>query len=115
MSANQIHSLVLLIGRLLTLYFILWVIPRQYKVFKTRMVSEPELRPIRGKLLLGHVVMALGQVVPITIDVFGLFNRGSFGLLLLYVYSNNFTALLSAYLMKTVYVTSEKTRLDDEA
>lgn len=111
MTANQWISLALLIGRVATLYFIVKVVPKQHKLLKA--TNDPELRPLRKTLFLCGLVLAAGNVVPIVIDVAGLFEMGSFGLLLAYVFSNNFTALLAAYMMWTVYKISDTTRVKE--
>jgi hypothetical protein len=111
-DANQIHALLLLIGRLVAVAFITSVLPKQYRLLKA--TDYPELRKLRKRLFQASVVLLAGQFIPITIDVLGIFQIGSFNLLLLYVYSNNLTAILGSYIMWTVYRISEQTKLDDK-
>lgn len=111
MDSNQVHALLLLIGRIVTLVLILLVIPKQYKLLKAK--NQPEISYLRRRLFLSSVIMGAGQLVPIIIDVLGIFGKGSFGLLLLYVYSNNLTAMLGAYMMWTVYKISESREVEE--
>jgi hypothetical protein len=113
MDSNQIHALLLLIGRIITVIFIGNVVPKQYKLLKA--TNYPELRKLRKRLLQASVVLLVGQFIPILIDVLGIFQIGSLNLLLVYVYSNNLTAMLAAYIMWTVYRISEQTKLNDES
>lgn len=112
MDANQIHALLLLIGRIITVTFIALVLPKQHKLLKA--TNYPELRVLRKKLFLCSIVLLAGQFVPIIIDVLGIFQLGSFGLLLTYVYSNNLTAILASYMMWTVYKISEQTKINGD-
>lgn len=112
MNANQWYSLLLLIGRVITVVLILKVVPKQYQQLKAQ--NYPQLQRLRNRLFVSSIILLVGNFVPITIDVFGLFNMGSFGLLLLYVFSNNITAMLSAYMTYTVYRISETTEIIDE-
>lgn len=110
MTDTQIHALILLIGRLITVVFISFVIPKQYRLLKA--TNYPELRVLRKRLFLSSIVLLCGQFIPILIDVLGIFKIGSFNLLLIYVYSNNLTAILAAYMMWTVYKISETTKIN---
>ena len=112
MTANQKISLVLLLGRILTVYLMSLVIRKQSRFLKAR--SHPELYQLRRRLLLGSIVVLAGNVVPIVIDTMGVFNKGSFGLLLAYVFSNNLTAIISAYLLWSTIRLSEKLKVANE-
>lgn len=94
MTTNQKISVVLLIGRLVTVMIMSFVIRKQWRALKSR--KYPELRSLRQVLLIGSLVVSMGNILPIIIDVYGIFGKGSFGLLLAYVFSNNITAILAA-------------------
>lgn len=112
MEANQYISLVLLIGRIGALVILFAVLKKQRKALRAK--SYPELRSIRIRNLAGTVVLMGMQILPITIDVFGLFNRGSFGLLLAYVFSNNLSALLYSYMLYSNIRLAERIVISDE-
>jgi hypothetical protein len=109
MNANQKISLALLIGRLVTVYFMLLVVGKQYRVLKAR--NYPELKRLRTTLLTGSSIILAGNIIPIIIDTLGIFGAGSFALLLAYVFSNNLTAMLAAYMMWYSIRISEKTEV----
>lgn len=99
MDTNQKISLVLLIGRLVTVYFSVRIIRIQYGL---RNIND-KFDGFRNLLLTLSFVILLGNMVPILIDVFGIFGKGSLGLLLAYVFSNNITSMLAAFMLWQVY------------
>lgn len=113
MTANQYISLALLVGRLITLYIMCFVVQRQYRNLKAQ--SYPELTQLRRNLLIASGIMIVGQILPITIDVLGLFEIGSFALLVAYVVSNNITALLSAFILWYNLELTQRIKLIDQA
>lgn len=113
MTANQYISLALLIGRLIALYIMFFVVRRQYRNLKAK--SYPELHELRRNLLVASFVTLSSYVIPITIDVLGILNIGSFGLLLAYVFSNNISALLSATILWYNLELTQRIKLIDQA
>lgn len=111
MTANQYISIALLLGRGVVLYFMIKVIRKQHRVLKAK--NYPELNELRQRNLVFSVIILLGNVVPILIDTLGIFGKGSFGLLLAYVFSNNITAMLSAYMLWSNLVLAEKIKIID--
>lgn len=103
---TKILSLILLFGRIASVVFISMTIRLQVKLIRSR--RHNELNGLRKVLLASSCLILLGNVVPIIIDVNGIFGRGSFALLITYVLSNNITALLSAMLMWQIYRVSGK-------
>lgn len=109
MDVNQKISLALLAGRLVTVFIMAMVIRKQHRVLRAN--NYPELRPLRIRLLIGSYIAMAGNIIPVMIDTMGLFGKGSFALLLAYVFSNNFTAILTAYLVWFNIRLSEKIKL----
>lgn len=106
MTSNQIISLILLIGRVVSTTFILLVSTRQWKLIKQN--NRKELQWYRKLLFTLGIVLLAGQILPITIDTLGIFNKGSFNLLLFYVFSNNLTMLMAAITIWLIYHLSSK-------
>lgn len=100
MSTKEI-SLLLLFGRLFTVLFVSLVIRLQVQLVKQN--RGPELQWYRKSLLALTIVLLVGNFVPIVIDSYGILGKGSFGLLLLYVFSNNITAMIAAFITWFVY------------
>lgn len=113
MTANQYISLALLIGRLITIYIMYFVVRRQYRNLKAR--SYPELNQLRFNLLVASIIILIGQILPVTIDVLGLFEIGSFGLLVAYVASNNIISMLSAFVLWYNLNLTQRIKLIDQA
>jgi hypothetical protein len=109
MNTNQKISLALLIGRLVSVSFMALVVSKQYKVLRAK--NYPELKRLRTTLLVGSCIILAGNIIPIVIDTLGIFGMGSFALLLAYVFSNNLTAMLAAYMMWYSIRISEKTEV----
>lgn len=99
MDANQWLALFLLFGRLGTVFFMLSVLRIQYKLKGIK----DAVSPLRKTMLWLSTTILLGNAVPIIIDTLGIFGKGSFGLLIAYVISNNITALLAAIMVWQVY------------
>lgn len=113
LDTNQKLSILLLIGRVITFIVMIGVTRKQYRVLKAR--NYPELRALRHTLLAGSLVVLAGNILPIVIDVMGVFRKGSFLLLLAYVFSNNITAMLSAFLLWYNLRLSEKIRVIEDS
>lgn len=113
MTANQYIALALLVGRLVTLYIMYFVVRRQYRNLKAQ--SYPELNQLRLNLLIASIIILLGQILPITIDVLGIFNGGSFNLLVAYVASNNIISILSAFVLWYNLNLTQRIKLIDQA
>lgn len=111
---TRVIAALLLIGRLITVIFILIVLINQIKLLRNNIF--PELKPVRKRLFAMNVVLLLGQFIPITIDALGIWGRGSFNLLLAYVFSNNITAMIASIVTWDTYNLAAKisTRGDDE-
>ncbi len=106
MDTNQILALILLLGRIPTVFFVGATMRLQWKLIKQN--TYPEDQWFR-KLLFGlTTVLMLGNILPIWIDVEGLFHKGGFVLLVAYVFSNNITALLSGGITWYIYHLSSK-------
>lgn len=103
---TRIIAGLLLLGRIITLVLILMVLPIQYRLYKKG--GKDYLQPLRKTLVVLLTVVAFGQVIPIIIDAFGLFGKGSLGLLIAYATSNVITALLSAFSLYLVYKFSDE-------
>lgn len=112
MDANQYLSLGLLIGRIICVHILFLVIRKQWRALRSK--KYPELRSIRETNLIGTVILVCMNFIPIILDVFGLFGAGSYGLLLLYVFSNNLSAILYSYMLWTSLRLAEKIVLSDE-
>lgn len=100
-DANQVISLVLLMGRAVTLLFVGLTIRYQRQLLRQN--KGDRLQWYRRLLLSLAVVLFAGNIVPVVIDLAGLLHRGTFSLLLVYVFSNNLTAMLSAILTFYLY------------
>lgn len=109
MTVNQYIALGLLLGRIVTVILTAMVIRKQYRVLKTK--KYPELKMLRRNLMLGTIILLIGNFIPIVIDTLGIFNRGSFSLLLAYVFSNNITAILASFMLWYNIRLSERTKL----
>lgn len=111
MTTNQYISMVLLLGRIVVLFYMLRVIRKQYRVLRAK--NYPELNELRIRNLVFSAIILLGNVLPILIDVMGIFGIGSFGLLLAYVFSNNITAVASAYMLWHNLALAERIKIID--
>ena len=101
MSETQWISLLLLIGRVITVVFIIMVLRLQWKLIRQNM--GPELQWYRKSLFALSAVSIAANFIPITIDVFGLLGKGSYALLLAYVFSNNISAMVQAFTLWLIY------------
>lgn len=111
MTANQYISIGLLVGRIVTVFIMSLVIRKQWRALKSR--KYPQLRAIRIRNIWGSSILIAMNLVPITIDTFGIFNMGSFNLLLAYVFSNNLTAILYSYMLWTSIRLAEEIKISD--
>lgn len=98
---TRLIAVILLAGRLLTVIFVGLVIRLQIQLLKQN--RGPELQWYRKSLLALTLILFIGNFVPIVIDSLGVFGKGSFSLLLLYVFSNNLTAMIAAFITWFVY------------
>lgn len=111
-------ALLLLIGRLISVTFILLVLHRQYRLFGTQIDFElvPNLTKyqrrnvyrIRRILFALSVIIFLGNLIPIAIDALTLFvETGRPAILrpvsVMYAFSNSLTAMFSAIMIWTLY------------
>lgn len=112
MEANQYISLALLVGRFTCVYILSLVIRKQWRALRSK--NYPELRPLREKNLLGTIILVIMNFFPIVLDTFGIFGRGSFSLLLAYVFSNNLSAILYSYMLWTSLRLAERIVISDE-
>lgn len=99
-------SLLLLVGRIVTVLFIGMVVRLQWQLIKQN--RGPELQWYRKSLFALSLAGLVGNFIPITIDAFGVFGKGSFGLLLLYVFSNNISAMIQSITLWIIYHTAGK-------
>lgn len=101
----SVISAILLFGRLVALFFLVSVLRTQWKLLKTNVY--PELHSLR-RILFGLVlIVALGQVIPIAIDTLSILGHGTFEWLVVYAFSNNGTAMITAVLLWAVYKISD--------
>lgn len=112
MTANQYISIGLLLGRIICVSIMVLVIRKQWQVLWTK--NYPELQPLRWRNLVGSIILIAMNFVPIIIDVMGVFNVGNFTILLMYVFSNNLTAILYSYMLWTSLKLAEKIVITDD-
>lgn len=98
-NINTVISLLLLIGRLVGIYLMLRVLMIQLSLRK----RKDHVSNLRAVLMSLGIVIMLGNVIPVIIDVMGIFGKGSYGLLVAYAFSNNLTAVLAAFMILKIY------------
>lgn len=111
-------AFLLLLGRAVSITFIVLVLYRQYKLFGTQIdfqlvpnLTKMERRhvyQIRRVLFTLSVIIFLGNLIPIAIDVLTLFvetdrPRSIAPISIMYAFSNSFTAAFSAIMIWTLY------------
>lgn len=101
MTANQYHALALALGRVVTIVFVFLVARLQWRLIRQN--KGPKLQVYRIILFSLSVILLLGNIFPLLLDIKGIFGKGSFLLLVLYVDSNAITALLAAVMMYYLY------------
>lgn len=114
----QTIALLLLIGRIVSLIFIVLVMYRQFKLFGTTIdfqlvpnltkMERKNVYRIRKLLFALSVVIFLGNMIPVAIDVLTLFTetdrpRSIATISIMYAFSNSFTAAFSAIMIWTLY------------
>lgn len=113
MTGNQWLALGLLISRFVTVVLMYKVVVEQIRELKRK--DYRELDGLRKTLLAGSIVLLLANFVPILIDSLGVFGKGSFSLLVLYVVSNNITTLFAAYLVLYNIRLAKRVKLMDKS
>jgi hypothetical protein len=111
-------ALLLLIARAVSVYFIVLVLYRQYKLFGTEIdfklvpnlttMERKHVYQIRRILFALSCIILLGNLVPIVIDVLTLFINTERPanlrpISIMYAFSNSFTAAFSAIMIWTLY------------
>lgn len=107
----QLLALILLIGRLISEFFIVMVLRKQWQLRKTR--THPRLLTIRKVLTLLAALVFLGNIFPLLLDAYTLFYPGirtspmvnPIGVL--YSLDNSLTAMLASILIWTLYKLSD--------
>lgn len=109
-------AFVLLLGRLVSVFFMTLVVNRQRALSK--LPTSPELLPFRRTLNRLSVSLLIGNIIPIVIDVVTIVATNSLEredtpsvIGVMYAISNCTTAAISAYLIWTLYKQAEKTVL----
>lgn len=107
----QLLAFTLLVGQLISEFFIIQVLRRQWMIRNTRV--HPRLKNIRGVLSLLAVLVFLGNIYPLFLDAFTLFNAeirtspvvnlvGTF-----YSLDNSLTFMFASILIWTLYKLSD--------
>lgn len=114
----QTIAFLLLLGRLVSVSFILVVLYRQYKLFGTQIdfalvpnlsrMQRKNVYTIRRILFALSVIILIGNLAPIVIDVITLFAETDRPanlrpISIIYAFSNSFTAMFSAAMIWTLY------------
>ena len=100
-------SAVLLVGQILSVGFIFRVLQLQYGLFKTRIQSD--LLLVRRTLFFLALVILLGNVIPLMLDIFTVFDNLRRGVStvnlagIFYTISNTLTLTVSAILIWQLY------------
>lgn len=102
-------AIILLILRAIAAVFMIWVLSIQYPLLKA--VNDPEIKPLRYVLFIFAAIIAVGNVVPIAIDIYGLFIESQVKttfdpLLTVYFLNNAIVAAISAVCFWLVYQVS---------
>lgn len=103
----SIISAVLLVGRLVAMSFLMTVAATQYRLLRSNVY--PELQNLRATLFILTVVVMLSQVYPIVIDIYGIFDRATPGMIIFYAFSNNGSAVLTSIMLWTIYRIANRT------
>lgn len=107
----QLLAFILLLGRLVSEGFIIAVIRKQWKIRKAPI--HPKLRNLRKVLTLLAVLVFVGNIYPLLLDLFTLFNAGirtSSAVNLVgtfYSLDNSITFMLASILIWTLYKLSD--------
>lgn len=107
----QALALILLIGRLISEAFIIAVIRKQWRIRKSPI--HPKLKNLRRVLTLLAVLVFIGNIYPLGLDLFTLFNDGvrtssTINLVgTIYSLDNNLTFMFASILIWTLYKLSD--------
>lgn len=107
----QLLAFILLVGRLVSEYFIIQVLRRQWKIRNTPI--HPRLKKIRGVLSLLAILVFIGNIYPLLLDAYTIVNAdirtsptinlvGTF-----YSLDNSLTFMLASILIWTLYKLSD--------
>lgn len=109
-------ALILLLGRLVSVVFMILVVRRQRVLSK--LPVNPQLRPLRKTLNRLSFAVLIGNIIPIILDASTIIAANSLEredspsvIGVSYAFSNCITAAISAYLIWTLYKQAEKTVL----
>lgn len=109
-------ALILLLGRLVSVTFMLLVVRRQRSL--TKEAKYKELAPMRRVLNRLSLAVLIGNIIPIIIDIMTIYAANSLEredspsvIGVTYGFSNCITSAISAYLIWTLYKQAEKTVL----
>lgn len=106
----NILAITLLTGRLITLYYLGRVLKTQVKLLRMP-IEDPNVWDFRKTLHYMTIVVALGNLVPIAIDLVSIFGpTRPFWLGVLYAISNVITALFAAILIHKMYRLASQTK-----
>lgn len=103
----QVLAIFLLVGRLISDFFIVRVLQKQYKLRKTR--THPKLMAIRKVLALLAILVFVGNIWPLVLDAWTLFYPGirttqHVNLVgVTYSLDNNLTFMFASILIWTLY------------
>lgn len=107
----QILASILLVARLISEYFIIQVLRRQWRIRKTQV--HPRLQKIRGVLSLLAVLVFIGNIYPLLLDAYTLFYPGirtsqTINLVgTAYSLDNSLTFMFASILIWTLYKLSD--------
>lgn len=107
----QLLAFLLLIGRLVSDFFIIMVLRRQWKIRKTR--THPRLMQVRRVLTLLAVLVFIGNIYPLLLDAYTLIDAGvrtsrSVNIVgVIYSLDNNLTFMFASILIWTLYKLSD--------
>lgn len=107
----QLLAFILLVGRIVSEYFIIQVLRRQWKIRNTTI--HPRLKKIRGVLSLLAILVFIGNIYPLLLDAYTLFYPGvrtspTINLVgTFYSLDNSLTFMLASILIWTLYKLSD--------
>lgn len=109
-------ALILLLGRLVSVAFMVLVVKRQRTLSK--LPVNPQLKPLRSTLGRLSIAVLVGNIIPILLDLSTIIAYNSLEredspsiIGVSYAFSNCITSAISAYLIWTLYKQAEKTVL----
>ena len=107
----QLLAAILLVGRLVSEFFIVQVLRRQWQIRKTK--THPRLMQLRHVLSLLAILVFVGNIYPLLLDAYTLFNPGirTSGVINLvgtfYSLDNSLTFMFASILIWTLYKLSD--------